>query len=100
MLRHWPRHEDYAFHATNIHTSCDLIFGVGSLRSQTRGESVVGSNPGATEDPKCRGDRCSLKLSRLNVLSFVWCDNKERKVPSQVTSSSLDKGSKLRVRRQ
>ncbi|GFV42971.1 hypothetical protein TNCV_2661661 [Trichonephila clavipes] len=28
------------------------------LRSQTPGQSVAGSRPGATEDPSCRGDRC------------------------------------------
>ncbi|GFX98424.1 hypothetical protein TNCV_4001931 [Trichonephila clavipes] len=33
--------------------------------SRSRGQSVTGLSPGATEDPPCRVGRCTLNLSRL-----------------------------------
>ncbi|GFT58561.1 uncharacterized protein TNCV_1250321 [Trichonephila clavipes] len=41
------------------------------------------------------GQRCTLNLSRAET-SSRWCGNKERRVPAQVSSTSLDHGSKLR----
>ncbi|GFY31176.1 uncharacterized protein TNCV_751391 [Trichonephila clavipes] len=34
---------------------------------------LAGSSPGAAEDPPCRGDRCTLNLSWLKVISSVLC---------------------------
>ncbi|GFW93993.1 hypothetical protein TNCV_4813111 [Trichonephila clavipes] len=42
------------------------------LWSRTGAWSVAGSSSGDTEDPPCRGGRCPLDLSRLNVLPFLW----------------------------
>ncbi|GFU17351.1 hypothetical protein TNCV_4239611 [Trichonephila clavipes] len=35
-------------------------------------------------------------LHTVTVLRLVWCGSKERGVPAQVSSTSLDHGSKLR----
>ncbi|GFW77572.1 uncharacterized protein TNCV_2499641 [Trichonephila clavipes] len=44
----------------------------------------------------CRvGQRCMLNLSRVEMSSH-WCGHLEREVPAQVSSTSLDHGSKLR----
>ncbi|GFW35987.1 hypothetical protein TNCV_4928511 [Trichonephila clavipes] len=61
----------------------------GQWLSRTR--SVEVSRPGATEDPPCKGGRCTLNL---NVLPLVWCGSSEREGPTQMSSSSLDLGSK------
>ncbi|GFV80208.1 hypothetical protein TNCV_1477701 [Trichonephila clavipes] len=41
------------------------------------------------------GERCTLNQSRAQT-SFRWCGSYERDVPAQVSSTSLDCGSKLR----
>ncbi|GFW47519.1 hypothetical protein TNCV_3176831 [Trichonephila clavipes] len=55
--------------------------------------------PCTVEDPPCRGDRCTSKMlsAPLKILPLVWCDVKVRRgrVPAQVSSSSIDHGSKL-----
>ncbi|GFU82605.1 hypothetical protein TNCV_2306491 [Trichonephila clavipes] len=40
-------------------------------------------------------ERCTINLSR-DQTSSRWCGSKERRVPAQVSSSSLDHGSILR----
>ncbi|GFV41461.1 uncharacterized protein TNCV_5016181 [Trichonephila clavipes] len=44
------------------------------------------------------GQRCTLNLSRAETSSVVWCGVVVRRggVPAQVSSTSLDHGSKLR----
>ncbi|GFV32472.1 uncharacterized protein TNCV_1677581 [Trichonephila clavipes] len=70
------------------------------------GQGVMGSSPGATEGQpssspvplKTRrvGQRCTLNLSRAEM-SSRWCGVVVRRgVPAQVSSTSLDHGSKLR----
>ncbi|GFX35400.1 uncharacterized protein TNCV_102071 [Trichonephila clavipes] len=59
---------------------------------------VAGSHklePSTTEDPSCREERYTLNMSRLKHPH--WCDVEvRREVPAQVSSLSLDYGSKLR----
>ncbi|GFU70628.1 hypothetical protein TNCV_2971881 [Trichonephila clavipes] len=53
--------------------------------------------PNAAKDPPCRGVMHLKSVGRSNVLPLVWCDVVVRRgVPAQVSSSSLDQGSKLR----
>ncbi|GFX40750.1 hypothetical protein TNCV_1218731 [Trichonephila clavipes] len=50
----------------------------------------------ATEDPPSRGTDARLTCRGSNVFLLACCGNSEREVPTQVWSSSLDDGSKLR----
>ncbi|GFX00192.1 hypothetical protein TNCV_296811 [Trichonephila clavipes] len=55
---------------------------------------VTSSSPAPLKT--CRvGQRCMLNLSRGET-SSRWCGSKERWVPAQMSSTSLDYGSKLR----
>ncbi|GFU86451.1 uncharacterized protein TNCV_1418031 [Trichonephila clavipes] len=65
------------------------------VKVSDRGWLAVSSSP---ESPKTRrvGQRCTLNLSRAETSSH-WCDVVVRKgMPPQVSSSSHDRGSKLR----
>ncbi|GFT60891.1 hypothetical protein TNCV_3616121 [Trichonephila clavipes] len=66
--------------------------------------TVTGSWPschefetGAAEDPLYRGGRCKLNLLRLKrlLVGVVW--KLGEKVPDQMSSTSLNHGSKLRA---
>ncbi|GFX77964.1 uncharacterized protein TNCV_909811 [Trichonephila clavipes] len=61
---------------------------------------VTGSNPVPLKTRRV-GQRCTLNLSRAET-SSRWCGVvvSSEGVPAQVSSTSLDHGSKLRVRRQ
>ncbi|GFX40937.1 hypothetical protein TNCV_2216361 [Trichonephila clavipes] len=48
------------------------------------------------KDPPCRGVMHITSAESSNVLPLVWCVSSERGLPAQVSSSSLDHGSKLR----
>ncbi|GFX07751.1 hypothetical protein TNCV_4160201 [Trichonephila clavipes] len=54
--------------------------------------------PSATEDSSCRGGRCTLDCRGSHMLYLMWCGDQDRRGGrvSQVSSSSLDHGSKLR----
>ncbi|GFX43249.1 hypothetical protein TNCV_2389571 [Trichonephila clavipes] len=53
--------------------------------------------PSIVEDSPCRGDRCTLNLSRLKCPPVDMMRKLGREVPPQVSSSSLDHDSKLRA---
>ncbi|GFS99331.1 hypothetical protein TNCV_1601411 [Trichonephila clavipes] len=50
--------------------------------------------PSTTKDPLCRGEMYVKSVESSNVLLLKWCGS--LKWPAQVSSSSLDYGSKLR----
>ncbi|GFW75653.1 hypothetical protein TNCV_4428361 [Trichonephila clavipes] len=50
--------------------------------------------PSTMEDPPCRVAMHVKTVESSNVLPLVWCGSLERGVPAQVSSSSLDHGSK------
>ncbi|GFY08743.1 hypothetical protein TNCV_5006561 [Trichonephila clavipes] len=56
-----------------------------------RGLPCHESEPSTTEDPPCRGVKHAKSDESSNVLPLV-----RRGVPAQVSSTSLDHGSKLR----
>ncbi|GFV80172.1 hypothetical protein TNCV_1477341 [Trichonephila clavipes] len=51
---------------------------------------------GTTQDTPCKRGRCTLILSRLKHPHIGVLRNSEEEMPVQVSSSSLDYGSKLR----
>ncbi|GFS71448.1 hypothetical protein TNCV_5051521 [Trichonephila clavipes] len=52
--------------------------------------------PSAAEDTQCRGGRCTLNLLRSKHPTIGVMGKLGERVPDQVSSSSLDLGSKLR----
>ncbi|GFW29503.1 hypothetical protein TNCV_744451 [Trichonephila clavipes] len=52
--------------------------------------------PSTTKVPPCRGAMYVKSVESSNVLLLVWCGSWERAVLAQVSSTSLDHGSKLR----
>ncbi|GBN50265.1 hypothetical protein AVEN_265596-1 [Araneus ventricosus] len=63
------------------------------VRCRLRGWRAPGSKPDLTEDPACMWACCIRGQT-----SHIWCGAEVwRGVPSQLSSSSTDRGSKLRV---
>ncbi|GBM62631.1 hypothetical protein AVEN_187037-1 [Araneus ventricosus] len=90
-------------HLRTAHTRATEIFhknllGSGDLVvwSRPRGRGVLGSKPDSTEELPRKRVWCTLNPSGPNILMLVWFRSLEREVPAQVSSTSSDKGSKLR----
>ncbi|GBM77925.1 hypothetical protein AVEN_89588-1 [Araneus ventricosus] len=67
------------------------------VKSLPRGRRAPGSKPDSTEDLSCIGPVARQIIPILpNVLPLMWCESLERGMPAQVSSSSSDRGSKLR----
>ncbi|GFY08938.1 uncharacterized protein TNCV_4661301 [Trichonephila clavipes] len=65
------------------------------VKVSDRGRHVMSSSPVPLKNRRV-GQRCTLNLSRAEM-SSRWCGVVVRKgVPAQVSSTSLDHGSKLR----
>ncbi|GFX24331.1 uncharacterized protein TNCV_421321 [Trichonephila clavipes] len=64
------------------------------VKVSVRGRLVTSSSPVPLKTRRA-GQRCTLNLSRAET-SFRWCGIYERRVPAQVSSSSLNHGSKIR----
>ncbi|GBN16915.1 hypothetical protein AVEN_210179-1, partial [Araneus ventricosus] len=64
--------------------------------SQIRDRRVSGSKLDSTEDLPCMGlvGRLIIRSGRTVIL-LLWCGSLEKGVPSQVSSSSSDRGSKF-----
>ncbi|GFX19129.1 hypothetical protein TNCV_3012731 [Trichonephila clavipes] len=56
----------------------------------------MSSNPVPVKTCRVEEPMHVKSVENSNVLPLVWCGRKERGVPAQVSSSSLDPGSKLR----
>ncbi|GBO35475.1 hypothetical protein AVEN_60485-1, partial [Araneus ventricosus] len=70
---------------------CGLV-----IRSRPRDRRVAGSKPDSTEDPPCMGT-IARQIIRSGQTSSRWCSAEVwRGVPARVSSSSSDRGSKLR----
>ncbi|GBM64157.1 hypothetical protein AVEN_49285-1 [Araneus ventricosus] len=68
------------------------------LSLQIWSRRVPSLNPDSTEDPSCIGRVARLIIrGDPNVLPSVWCGSFESGVPAQVSSSSSDRSSDLRV---
>ncbi|GFW46107.1 uncharacterized protein TNCV_3277241 [Trichonephila clavipes] len=63
------------------------------VKESDHGKYVMSSSPVPLKTRRV-GQRCTLNLSRAET-SSQWCGRKERGVPTQVSSSLLDHGSKL-----
>ncbi|GBO32935.1 hypothetical protein AVEN_85383-1, partial [Araneus ventricosus] len=66
------------------------------LRSRPRDRRVAGSKPNSTEDPPCMGT-IAHQIMRSGPTSSRWCGAEVwRGALARVSSSSSDRGSKLR----
>ncbi|GFT41769.1 hypothetical protein TNCV_4708241 [Trichonephila clavipes] len=86
----WLKYANQKQHASVKHDFVPSGQGIGSW------QACHDFEPSTTKDPPCREAMHVKSVKSSNVLPLMWCGSWEREVPFQVSSSSLDHGSKRR----